>query len=245
MYKCVIVDDEQYAIDGIKDYLADLPLFNVAKTYTDSTLACSEIMNNDVIFDVLFLDIQMPKMDGFELLKRVRNKARKVVFTTGYHQYAEKAWVEDADYLFFKPYPFNKFKEVLNKFFPEEVAREVASNDGFFFVKSKQHGNHQIKIYFRDVIAVESNLNYTKIYKENDAQISVYMSLKDMSASLCDRQEFMKVRRGFIINKTKIESVHGMHILMCNGLGVSVGPLQKKEFKEYLIERQLGNHNRN
>ena len=103
---CVVIDDEPQAVELLKNYIARTPFLKFCAGYTDSVEAASQIIKNPP--DILFLDIQMPDLDGLELSKMVL-KQTKIIFTTAFKQYAFESYdVSAADYLL-KPISYAKF----------------------------------------------------------------------------------------------------------------------------------------
>src|SRR3982750_1482359 len=114
MYKCIIIDDEPQAIEGLKTYLAATPQLELLASYTDPVIALKEIVERDNV-DLIFLDVDMPKINGIELAKVIRNKTKKLIFTTAHTKYAFDAFEADADAFLWKPYSLGKFIITIEK----------------------------------------------------------------------------------------------------------------------------------
>src|SRR5437879_7663087 len=151
LYKCIIIDDESYAIDRLKDYISSIPNLLLIKSYTNPLEALIALASSEVV-DIIFLDINMPQITGIELSKEIRQKTRKLVFTTAHTQYGYEAFEVDADAYLLKPYTLSKFASTVAKLFPRnhESPRELGENDDFFFIKNKNDHLKIVKIVYSD-----------------------------------------------------------------------------------------------
>lgn len=238
-YKCIIIDDESHAIEGLERYIATMPELEVLKTYTDPLLALKEIINRPSV-DVIFLDVDMPMINGLELAKEIRKKTEKLIFTTGHTEYAYEAFESHADAYLLKPYSLGKFVITINKLFPDQAVSDNAlmsanheKNDDFFFVKSKSERLKLVKIRFDDVVVVESKMNYILIFTLKDEYLT-YMSLTEISKTLLMHSQFIQPHRSFIINHNHLESIEGNTIIMVNGQKIAIGEHYKKDFGDFI-----------
>ncbi|RZJ81919.1 MAG: response regulator transcription factor [Flavobacterium sp.] len=239
MYKCIIIDDEPHAIEGLSGYLATIPNIELVKSFTEPLRVLKEIDSLGHI-DLIFLDVDMPLISGIELAKEIRSKTNKLIFTTAHTKYAFEAFEADADAYLLKPYTLGKFVITLHKLLPmlNETKKKVALtlSEDFFFVKSKEDNLKLVRINFDEVIAVESKQNYVLIYTASK-NIWTYLSLTEMIKILAGRKEFMQVHRSFIINPAKIDSIDGNLIKLCNELAITVGDQYRPMFNSFLKER--------
>ena len=235
--KCIIIDDEPYAIDGLKSYIKSIPNLSVLKTYTDPLEALIDVVNSDVV-DLILLDIDMPKITGIELSKEIRQKTRKLVFTTSYTQYGYLAFEAEADAYLLKPYSLTKFATTISKLFPqnEKPVLEERVVDNYFFVKNKDEHLKIVKIKYDDVIAVESKQNYVMIHTITK-KVLTYMSLTEISKIFTRFQNFEQFQRSFIINKEHIDNIDGNTINMINGIQITIGEILQKRFYNILIRK--------
>lgn len=243
MVKCLIIDDEPHAIEGLKGYIAELPMLVLLASYTDPTIALKEIQLLDGV-DLIFVDVDMPKINGIELAKEIRSKTKKLIFTTAHTKYAYEAFEVKADGYLLKPYSLGKFIITINNLFPtigqsstDVVNPELVKND-FFFVKSKEDDLKILKIKYEDVVAVESKQNYIMIYtaKKN---ILTYMSLTEIAKILTVMPNFMQLHRSFLINSSHIEMIDGNLVKMFNGIKITVGESFRREFNVFVSKDLL------
>lgn len=236
---CIIIDDEPYAIEGLKSYINSIPNLSVLKTYTDPLEALIDLVNSDMV-DLILLDIDMPKITGIELSKEIRQKTRKLVFTTSYTQYGYLAFEAEADAYLLKPYSLTKFASTISKLFPPNEKPIVAEKviDNYFFVKNKDDHLKIVKIKFDEVIAVESKQNYVMIHTVSK-KVLTYMSLTEISKIFTRFNNFEQFQRSFIISKEHIDNIDGNTINMINGIQITVGEYYRKDFTTFLSERLI------
>ena len=231
---CVIIDDDEYAIEGLKNYISSVPTLVLGKCYTDPVEALLDINAGDII-DLILLDINMPKINGLELSREIRQKTRKLVFTTSYTKYGYDAFEAEADAYLLKPYSLSKFVATVSKLFPKQAVavEETEAGDDFFFVKDKNDKLKIIKIRFQDVVAVESAQNYVYIHSVSK-KVLTYMSLTEIAKVFQPFPNFVQFQRSFIINKDHIESIDGNMIRMINGIQFTVGDYYRKDYAAFL-----------
>lgn len=236
---CIIIDDEPYAIEGLKAYINSIPNLSVLKTYTDPLEALIDLVNSDMV-DLILLDIDMPKITGIELSKEIRQKTRKLVFTTSYTQYGYLAFEAEADAYLLKPYTLTKFASTISKLFPPDEKHIVVEKviDNYFFVKNKDEHLKIVKIKYDDVIAVESKQNYVMIHTVSK-KVLTYMSLTEISKIFTQFNNFEQFQRSFIISKEHIDNIDGNTINMVNGIQITVGEYYRKDFTTFLSEKLI------
>jgi len=241
IYKCIIIDDELYAIEGLKNYINAVPNLELVKFYTDPMEALMEINAGDMV-DLILLDINMPKISGLELSLEIRHKTHKLVFTTSFSQYGYEAFEREADAYLLKPYTLSKFASTIAKLFPRQVEPTPTTvstdDDDFFFVKDKNEQLRIVKVRYQDVVAVESQQNYVFIHTLG-RKVLTYMSLTEMGKTFQPFRNFVQFQRSFIINKDHIESINGNMIKMVNGIIITVGEHFKNDYQAFLSKNLI------
>lgn len=200
---CFIIDDEPLAIEVLEEYISQIESVEIEGTFGNAILAFEALNETDV--DVLFLDIQMPKLTGVELLKTLKNPP-KVIFTTAYREYALEGFELDViDYLL-KPISFERFLKAVNK------VRDLSSvssddsaltqpEDNFIFVSS---GNKKVKIRLSDILYLESKGDYVFI-KTKKKEVTTHSTLTSMEKEFSSHA-FLRIHRSFMVNLKNIES---------------------------------------
>ncbi|PWS29140.1 DNA-binding response regulator [Pedobacter yonginense] len=238
--KCIVIDDDIHAINGIKSYINTLSNIQLTHAYTDPLEALTEISaGNDV--DIVFMDVDMPMISGIELSKAIRHKTSKLIFTTSHSKYAYEAFEMHASAYLLKPYTFARFAETINRLFPLTPTLptiNIQQEDDYFFVRNKNDRNNLIKVRYRDIVAVESLQNYVRIYTVEET-IVTYIALSEIKVILKEFSNFAQAHRSFIIAKNYIEKVEGNMLKMVNGLTVNIGNNYRDEIQAYIKEKTI------
>ncbi len=210
---CIIIDDEPLARTGLKEYIADIDFLNLAGEF-DNPLSATELIGTGEV-QLIFLDIQMPKITGLDFFKTLRNPPA-VIFTTAYPQYALDGFEVNAlDYLV-KPISFDRFlkatmkaKEYYEVRQENKTAGGETGNSEYFFIKAD---NKLVKILFDDILFVEALQNYVTIHTSSKKYIS-YLTFKSVEDYLSVNR-FIKVHKSFIVAASRIDSIDGNEIRM-------------------------------
>lgn len=233
--KCVIIDDEPIARKLIEEFVEDIDFLELVGQAENPAKALKLLSENQV--DVIFLDINMPTINGINFLKSSKTTA-SIIMTTAYAEYAVEAFSLDVlDYLV-KPIPFDRFLKACNK------AKEVYDNkqrlasqqpvNDHFFIKCD---NQIEKVNYSDLVYAESMMNYVILYTSTRKMI-VYLTLKSLEDQLPDSQ-FIKVHKSFIVNRSKIKSIEGNMINMgVEKITISQN-LREKVLKEILKDKMI------
>ncbi|MBL4710388.1 MAG: response regulator transcription factor [Flavobacteriales bacterium] len=199
MLSCVIVDDEQLALNILIKYVERTPFLELKMASTNALEAQTYIQQNNI--DIVFLDIQMPDLDGISFLTSLSSPP-KVIFTTAYDQYALKGYeLEIVDYLL-KPISFERFLKASNKTLQLKDHSEQKLMPDAIWVKADYQ---QKKVVLSDILFVEGLKDYVKIYTYSGL-IMTKLNLKNFHLKLPNSQ-FIRVHRSFIVNLSKITSV--------------------------------------
>lgn len=202
--KCIIVDDEPLAIEIIESYVTRIEQLELVGTFRNAISAFAFLQQHAV--DLIFLDIQMPKLSGIEFLKTLKNPPR-VIFTTAFRDYAIEGFeLEVVDYLL-KPIPFERFLKAVAKFMHQPTAvaapapkTESPTDDYVYFKVDKK----MIKTRMADVLFIESIKDYVKV-KTGEREIITQQKISYLEESL-PRHQFLRIHRSFIINVDKIDA---------------------------------------
>ncbi|MBA6155089.1 response regulator transcription factor [Tenacibaculum sp. S7007] len=223
MINYIIVDDEHIAHDIIKGYCDALPNLSFIQHCYDAIEAMESLRNNNV--DLIFLDLNMPKLKGFEFLKALQNPP-KVIVTTAYQEHALEGYeLNIVDYLL-KPFSFERFIKAINKIDVSNTKASVAStltskSDERIFVKSSKK---MIQINLKDILFVEAIGNYCKIITVDD-EIQIREKISDF-INVLPTDKFFQVHKSFIISKNHINSIEGNRIFI-NDFIIPIGKVYK------------------
>lgn len=201
MISCIVVDDEPLALEVVKKYIGKIYFLELKGSFSDAIEAKKMIESTPV--DLIFLDIQMPDLNGIEFSKMISSKNTAVIFTTAFSEYAVEGFNVDAlDYLL-KPIEYDRFlkavykaKEYIDYLNNQEI------QDGYIFVKSDYQ---MVKINLKDILFIEGLDDYIKIYLPHRSVLTL-MTLKTITQKLPSK-EFLRVHRSYIVPASKIEIV--------------------------------------
>jgi DNA-binding LytR/AlgR family response regulator len=198
--KCVIIDDEQFAIDSLIRYCREIIYIEIVATFIDPYKALSYLEYNTP--DLIFVDIQMPEISGMQIAKSIKGKTM-FIFTTAHSEYAINGFNLNAvDYLL-KPFGFERFLEATDKakakFDLQNFSNNQLGKKEYIFIKV-EYMNVRIDVY--DILYVEALDNYSRIF----TQKKTYTTLLNLRRihSLLPENKFIRIHKSFIIAKDKI-----------------------------------------
>jgi two-component system LytT family response regulator len=238
MIRCMIVDDEQHAIDILEHYVKQAPYLELVSTSTHPIEALQEVAAGKV--DLVFLDVQMPELSGLDFIKAINGKAR-VILTTAYPEFALEGYELDVvDYLL-KPVRLPRFLQAVQKAMnsiqqPGAPAQEDEVDD-YLFVKTESKGK-LLKINLADIDYIEGMKNYVAIHRGNQKTL-VYTSMKELEERLPQKQ-FMRVHKSFIIPLSRITGIEG-NLLRLQGVQaeILIGDNYKAELMELIRNKMI------
>lgn len=229
MFTCYAIDDDHSSLETLKDYIGLKPNLSLLKTF-DNPITALDFIKNNVAVDIIFLDIEMPEMNGVELTKLIRHKTKKVVFVTAHTKYAYDALELETDGYLLKPFSFSKFNNVVEKVLHALTLEEKGKPKIESFL-IKQVGERHIKhkILFKDVLFFESQLRYTKI-KTINQNIIGDLSFSMVKGLLSNEMRFIQVHRSYIISTDFIKIVGSNNIILADNTKVPIGRNYKSHF---------------
>src|SRR5450432_203494 len=234
--KCIIIEDEPVARKVLQEFIEEIDYLEL-KGHAENPLKATPLFDdNDV--DILFLDINMPKINGIDFLKNTKTNAA-IIMTTAYADYAVEAFGLDVlDYLV-KPIAFDRFLKACSKAKEVITLKEASTlktqgTRDYFFIKS----DSQIeKIYYDDLLYAEAMLNYVMLFT-NSKKMMVYITIKSLEEQL-PAKIFIKVHKSFIVNINKVKSIEG-NILDIEGAKITISQnLREKVLNEILKGKMI------
>lgn len=224
MIRCLVIDDEPPALAILADYIGQTPFLTLAGTTTDPIEGLTWVQQGHA--DLVFLDIQMPRLTGLQFLKLAGHKAR-VVLTTAYPEYALDGYENDVvDYLL-KPIAFERFLKAAHKalallapvastpvassapaplVLPAQVAPVLPPASGHLFVKGDTK-NKYLRINYADILYVEGLNNYVLLHLPQE-RIATYQTLKELADTL-PQPPFMRVHKSYIVSLDHVRLLDG------------------------------------
>src|SRR5579859_5809078 len=234
MINCVIIDDEPLAREGMTSYVREVDFLQLAGV-CENPVELTKLLDQHPV-DLIFLDIQMPKMNGLDFLKMVQNPPI-VIITTAYPTYALDGFqLNVLDYLL-KPITFDRFFKSVNKArdyyqlitrSPQPAADAAAD---YFFIRC---GSKYEKIFFNQILYIEGMQNYITIYTEKGRYVTL-LYLKNLEGNL-DSQSFIRVHKSYIVSISKIDAIEGNEIfIQSHRIPIS------RNHREEVIQRVVAN----
>ena len=227
--KCLIVDDEPLAQDILVKYVGDCPSLELSKVCSDA-LEAGEFIRTHLV-DLIFLDINMPRLSGIRFVKTL-NHPVLIIFTTAYPEFAAEGFDTDAvDYLV-KPFSFDRFMKAVNK--AAEWAEFRKKKETLQGTESHQNPEYILlradkkffKINFNDILYFESIGDYIKVFCI-DKMIVIHETVKNLISQLPVNQ-FIRVHKSYIVAVTKIRLIEGNQVYV-EGKKIPIGLVFKAE----------------
>ncbi len=229
--KCVILDDEPLAVDLLSSYINDTENLHLAFASTNAFEAIQYIQKNEV--DIIFLDMQMPELNGIQVLKII-GTGYKVIFTTAYPDYALDGYEYNiTDYLL-KPISFERFTKAIEKIDQHNITtqqKNIVAEDNFIFIKSD---SKMIKINLADILFIEGLKDYLSI-QTNTEKLITLQNLKTFEQHL-NPQRFMRVHKSYIVSLNKIDTIERNRIFIDEHV-IPIGDT----YKDIFLKRIEGN----
>ena len=229
--RCLIVDDEPMARDVIRRYIENIPALSVTGEFANAIDAMMFMQDNSV--DIIFLDIRMPRLNGTDFVRSLRN-VPKIIFTTAHKEYAHEGFELDVvDYLL-KPIRFDRFLKAVNKAFPQRqheaepgLIASIHENkfaSPFMYVRVDRK---MVKVMLDEVLYIESDKDYVKIFTSGPTIIT-RQTISSVEAMLSENK-FFRIHRSFIVSLDKIKSFSN-EIVEIGNKELPIGKLYRNSF---------------
>lgn len=236
MINAIAVDDELNALGIIGEFSKKIPYLNLIQTFTDPTKALIYTADKSNKIDLIFLDIQMSRLNGLTLAEHLPEETR-IILTTAYPDYALQGYEMDViDYLL-KPFSFDRFQRAVHKMLLLKERIDPAKDNGeklkptgddFIFVRTDYK---TLKVKIADILYIEGSGNYVTLHTPK-GKILVLQNLKKFEDQLKPYQ-FMRVHRSFIISFNHIDSIEKGWILI-NDTEIPIGDSYRESFQQFL-----------
>ena len=226
------IDDEPLALQQIAAYVSKIPFLILKAECTNAFDALKVIENQQI--DLMFVDINMPDLNGLEFVKSLSKKPL-LIFTTAYGEYAIEGFKVDAlDYLL-KPFSFAEFSKAANKArsqfeLMQNTPEKLESNDDYLFIKSEYK---LIRINLNEILYIEGMKEYVRIHLSAQKPVMTLLSMKSLEEKLPDKK-FMRVHRSYIVNLDKVSTVERFRIVYDDKKRIPVSENYKANFQRFL-----------
>lgn len=227
--RCLAIDDEPMALEKLKSYIEKIPYMDLAAAFECPSDAMNYMADNEV--DAVFVDINMPDINGMDFIKGMAQPPL-TVFTTAYSEYAAESYkVRAVDYLL-KPYSFMDFQRAAEAVREQWKLRNGDSHplvDDNLFLKVDYR---YVRVALRDIVYIEGMNEYLKVHLVSGDPLLVHTSFKNMNGSLPDN--FLQIHRSYVVNVNHIQEVERSMVLLDGGKRLSISDSNKDMFMVYL-----------
>jgi len=232
MISCIAIDDEPLALNLMKEYISKVSFLDMKASFTDAVEAAAWLEKEKV--DLVFLDIQMPDINGIQFYNSMAQKPM-VIFTTAFSEYAVEGFnVNAIDYLL-KPFEYDRFVKAVYKakeYYEFTINQEIRLSS--IFVKADYQ---LVKINLKDVLFIEGLDDYIRIHLPENKTILTLMSLKAIAEKL-PQNEFVRIHRSYIVPLGRIEKISSKKIEIA-GREIPVGISYADEFFKIMNKKTL------
>lgn len=230
--KCIIIDDEPLAAEVIENYLKEFSNVEFVGSFNNPLEALELIESGEI--EAVFIDINMPKMNGLEFIRSIEAKPSFII-TTAYREYAVESYDLDVlDYLV-KPVPFNRFLKSINKLslkFNADRSMENAHDSAeksFIFLKVDKK---LVRIKYDDIHFIESLKDYIKVFT-SEGDFLAHKSLTSITEEL-PKSKFLRIHRSFTVSLDKIDALEGNSVLL-KGKRIPIGRKYVNHAKDVIL----------
>ena len=237
--RCIVVDDEPLAVEMLAGYVRRTPSLDLQSTFTDPVLALSAIRSSKP--ELVFMDIQMPDLNGLELSRLLPSETR-IIFTTAFKEYAFESYEVGAiDYLL-KPIKYQKFLEAVakaDKWFAMRSSEDAAScekerKSAFIKVDGELRN-----IDFDDILYVAGMKDYVTVHLQSDDRpLVTHITMKAIE-DLLPSDRFMRVHRSYIVALDKISAIDSYGDVLIGKVSIPVSDSYRKDIDAYIKDNLL------
>ncbi|MFC4143493.1 LytR/AlgR family response regulator transcription factor [Pedobacter mendelii] len=229
MFTSAVVDDDYSSLELISEYIQLHPNVKLVKMFSDPLLCLKGINESLRPIDILFVDIEMPNINGIELARLVRHKVKTLIFTSAHTKYAFDSYEVKADAYLLKPFSYLKFSQTVDEVLQEEKInfKQYITHD-FILINSKRYNAKYTKVYLSSIIAIESQNQEVKICTSDDV-IFANHSLSGILKLLEQTDNFVQVHKSFVISQNHIKGIERKYVLLTNNLKIPIG----RKYKEF------------
>jgi len=235
--KCIAIDDEPLALQQLAGYIQKLPYLELVGLCSGAFQAL-ELMEKQPV-DLMFVDINMPDLNGLEFVKSLTQKPL-LIFTTAYSEYALEGFKVDAlDYLL-KPFSFAEFSKAAGKArtqfeLMQNAPEKPEISDEFLFIKSEYK---LLRVNLKDIQFIEGMKEYVRIHITGQKPIMTLLSMKSLEEKLPENK-FMRVHRSYIVNLEKVTTVERFTIISDDKHRIPVSENYKEKFQAFLKKKSF------
>ena len=227
MISCIIVDDDQVALNLVKHFVTNTDGLNLLQAFTDSVEAANFIRKNHATIDLIFPDVEMPNLTGIEMPASIKDFP-PVILISSKEKYAIQAFDHRVLHYLLKPLEYSKFLKAIERVFVERMA-ETNQLD-YLFVKEN---GLLTKVGYKDILYFEALGDYVKVHTKDKAHV-VNSTMKSIEDKLRMNQHFIRVHRSYHINLTYLQSFDS-EIAIISNKTIPIGSKYRSELQNRLM----------
>lgn len=222
---CIILDDEPFAVQLLKDYALKISALNLIYSGGDAYKVVDLLKTQSV--DLIFIDLQMPELSGMAIMKMFDSR-HNFIITSAYQKYALDAFQFNVVDFLLKPITFQRFHQAFQKYLHWKETFAPEPEKDHFFVKSDRK---QYRIALDSILYIEGLKDYIRIHT-TDSKLVVYDNMKDILKKL-PKEEFIRIHRSYIIPLKKIRIVEGNRIQLQDSEYLPIGETYRKKLQDF------------
>lgn len=224
-FSCITIDDDPLALSLMARCIDRISCISLVRTFSDPILALKEINKLQKPVDFLFLDVEMPGLNGLELAGKIAHKTTNIILVSAHLRYSIEGYNINAKHFLYKPFDIEKVEAVVKR-----LINNMAKEKPYIMVRLGSKVQIQ-KIYVDTIIAVEGNGNYINIHTINCTLVSYY-KISEMENDLRAFLFMKRISKSYIVSTKHIEKIDGFTIRLKNNLEINVGESYRSDFKK-------------
>lgn len=232
----IIIDDEPHAIAELADIVARVPGISVTGEFDNVSEALAFVRDIGHI-DVIFCDIQMPRLNGIAAAELLKAHCDHLIYVTAHREHALDAFAVHASGYLLKPVSAEAVIKLLTEVIQKRSRHTDQRSEEILFVKGG-HKNTFTKVLLKEVYAIEAMANYVTI-KSTDGELVTYMGLKSVAEQLRRYENFYRINKSVLINMDQVKTVDGYLVRMRNDRVYTVGETHRGAFLDFIRKRTL------
>ncbi len=240
-HHCVVIDDQQYAATALAQYIEKMPQLVLLATFTDPLEALQKIDGSQRI-DIIFMDIDMPGINGIELAGRLRYLTKFLIFSTAHSHYALDAFGVNADNYLLKPYPFSKFALVIGSLIAprsfDHGHQQDVGQSRQRFIKGEGKTDF-LSVDLNQVVYVQAERNYVEIHTIKSSKCHLIRIGINRVEKLLWESGFIRISKSVMVSKTHIAQVRGNTVILDTGKVFTIGPIYRAGFLAFMDQNLL------
>lgn len=230
---CIIIDEDQFSINILKDHIERIPQLNLQQIYTNPIIAMAEMSNRPII-DLLFLNIDIPILTLLRLLESLKHKIKRNIYTSTFSNHIIEYQRENC---LLKPIAYSLFETMIHTTISSiKKSNFDYNNDGSYYLPSGEAGQF-IRVHKNEILFIRGAQNYVAIHTENKAY-TIYNTLKGMEILFENHPSFFRVHKSFIVNSDHVLQINGNCLLLTKG-SIAMSNSYKNRFCQYIQHKTI------